>query len=79
MTKDNKLELLSVGSKVKIGNEVIGTITGFNVRANNYVTYEVTWLNGPSSFETKEFEESFVESFDKVVKTKIGFINDNQD
>lgn len=37
------LELLEVGSKVFVGEDIPALVTAICVRANNYVQYECTW------------------------------------
>lgn len=44
----NTIELNAVGSKVKLEDDVVGTIIGINIQANNSITYEVGWWNGRS-------------------------------
>ena len=70
MTK-NSLELYKIGSKVKLAEDVYGTITATCVRGDNYITYECSWWNGRSHdskwFHSNEIEVTLSE------KTRIGF------
>lgn len=44
----DKLEVYSVGSKVKLAEDVYGTIVSINISDNNYISYECGWWNGRS-------------------------------
>lgn len=44
----NTIELNAIGSKVKLEDDIVGTIIGINIQANNSITYEVGWWNGRS-------------------------------
>lgn len=70
MTK-NSLELYKVGSKVKLAEDVHGSIIAICIRGDNYVTYECGWWNGRSHdskwFHANEIEVTLSE------KTRIGF------
>jgi len=67
----NTLELYRVGSKVKLEDNVFGTITGIMIRGQNYVTYECSWWNG-RSHDSKWFHETELE-VTLSEKTRIGF------
>lgn len=71
MTK-NSLELYKIGSKVKLADDVYGTITGISIRGNNHVTYECAWWNG-RSHDSKYFHSSEIE-VTLSDKTRIGFV-----
>ena len=70
----NSVELLlyKIGSKVKLADDIYGSIVSINIRGDNSVMYECGWWNGRSystqSFSTDEIEVTVAE------KTKIGFI-----
>jgi len=66
-----KLEVYSVGSKVKLAEDVEGTIVSVCIHGDNSVTYECGWWDG-RSYDTRwlypdQFEITVAE------KTKIGF------
>lgn len=67
----NSLELYKIGTKVKLADDVFGTIIGIMIRGNNNITYECGWWNGRSystqNFTTDEIEVTVAE------KIKIGF------
>lgn len=67
-----KLEVYNVGSKVKLTEDVHGTIVSIGIRANNDVTYECGWWNG-RSYDTRWFHASEIE-VTLAEKTKIGFV-----
>lgn len=69
----SKLEVYKVGTKVKLVDDVIGTITAINIRASDYVTYECGWWNG-RSYDSKWFSTEELTPTDDSVKTKIGFV-----
>ncbi len=67
----NVLELYKIGSKVKLTDDVYGTIIGVHINGDNNVAYECGWWNSRSysteSFSANEIEVTVAE------KTKIGF------
>ncbi len=67
----NAVEVHKIGSKVKLAEDVFGTIVGINIRGDNNIYYQCGWWNGRSYstevFSTKEIEVTLAE------KTKIGF------
>jgi len=67
-----KLEVYNIGSRVKLTDDVYGTIVGINIRGDNYISYDCSWWNGRSydckTFHSNEIEVSLSE------KTRIGFI-----
>lgn len=68
----NTLELYKIGSKVKLTDDVYGSIIGINIRGDNSVTYECGWWNG-RSYSTQSFCASEIE-VTLVEKNRIGFI-----
>jgi hypothetical protein len=68
----NSLETFKIGSKVKLTEDVYGTISAICIRGNNYVTYECSWWNGRSN-DSKWFYDSEIEVTISE-KTRIGFI-----
>lgn len=71
-----KLEVYKIGTKVKLDEDVVATITSVNIRANDYVTYECGWWNG-KSHDSKWFTENEISPTETSVKNKIGFIGLN--
>jgi hypothetical protein len=67
----NSLELYRVGSKVKLADDVYGTIASINIRGSNNVTYECGWWNG-RSYATQNFTADEIE-VTVAEKIKIGF------
>lgn len=69
----NTLELYKIGSKVKLADDVYGTIVGINIAGDNLVSYRCGWWNGRSycteSFASNEVEVTVSE------KIKIGFVS----
>ena len=67
----NVLELYKIGSKVKLTDDVYGTIVSIHISGNDNVEYECGWWNGRSystqSFSSNEIEVTVAE------KTQIGF------
>lgn len=70
MTK-NSLELYKIGSKVKLTDDVYGTIISACISGDNHVTYEVGWWNG-RSYDSKSFHANDIE-VTLSEKTRIGF------
>jgi hypothetical protein len=70
MTK-NTLEIYKIGSKVKLADDIHGSITAICIRGNNYITYECSWWNG-RSHDNKWFYADEIE-VTTGEKTKIGF------
>lgn len=68
----NVLELYKIGSKVKLTDDVHGTITGISIHGDNHVTYECAWWNG-RSHDSKYFHSSEIE-VTLSEKTRIGFV-----
>lgn len=68
----NALEVYKIGSKVKLTDDVFGTITCIHINGNNDVSYECGWWNG-RSYSTQNFHASEVE-VTLVDKTRIGFV-----
>lgn len=70
MTK-NSIEFFKIGSKVKLAEDVYGTISAICIRGNNHITYECAWWNG-RSHDSKWF---YVDEIEVAVaeKIRIGF------
>lgn len=68
----NSVDLYKIGSKVKLTEDVFGTIVAINIRGDNNITYECGWWNG-RTYSTQSFSPSELE-VTLSEKTKIGFI-----
>ncbi|NBQ16945.1 hypothetical protein EBU24_01370 [bacterium] len=68
----NTLEIYKIGSRVKLAEDVEGTIVAIHIQGNNDISYECGWWNG-RSYSTQEFwpNDIQVTLSDKV---KIGFV-----
>lgn len=67
----NTIELNAIGSKVKLEDDVYGTITAIHITDNNSVNYEVGWWNGRSY--TKEVFSPQQITVTVAEKLRIGF------
>ena len=67
-----KLEVYSVGSKVKLAEDIEGTIVAVAIHAGNNITYECGWWNG-RSYDTRCFHASQIETT-LGDRTRIGFV-----
>lgn len=67
----NTLELNKIGSKVKLTDDVYGTIIAINISGDNTITYKCGWWNG-RSYSTECFSPAEIE-VTTVEKFKIGF------
>lgn len=72
MKKTESIELNSIGSKVKLEDDVIGTVIGINISQNNSVSYEVGWWNGRSYSKDNFLPHQLVVTTDE--KMRIGFV-----
>lgn len=72
MTSKNTLELNKIGSKVRLTDDVDGTIIGINISGDNSITYRCGWWNG-RSYSTEYFSPSEI-IVTTAEKTKIGFV-----
>ncbi len=69
----NSLELYKIGSKVKLADDVYGTIIGIHISGDNNVNYECGWWNA-RSYSTESFSSNDIE-VTVAEKTKIGFVS----
>jgi uncharacterized protein YodC (DUF2158 family) len=69
----NTLELYKIGSKVKLAEDVYGTIIGIHISGDNNVSYECGWWNA-RSYSTENFAANDIE-VTVAEKTKIGFFS----
>jgi len=67
----NTIELNPIGTKVKLAEDVIGTIIGIHISGNQSINYEVGWWNGRSY--NKETFSSFELTVTTDEKIRIGF------
>lgn len=67
----NIIELNKIGSKVKLTDDVYGTIVGINIFGENNISYKCGWWNG-RSYSTEHFSPSEIEVM-APEKFKIGF------
>jgi hypothetical protein len=67
----NAIELYKIGSRVKLTDDVYGTIISINIGSDNHIKYECGWWSSRSystqSFSANEIEVTVAE------KTRIGF------
>lgn len=67
----NSIELNAIGSKVKLEDDVIGTVVGVNISHNNSITYEVGWWSGRSYSKDTFTPNQLIPTTDE--KLRIGF------
>lgn len=72
MKKTESIELNPIGSKVKLEDDVIGTVVGINISHNNSVSYQVGWWNGRSYSKDNFLPHQLVITTDE--KMRIGFV-----
>jgi len=72
MTSKNTIELNKIGSKVKLADDIYGTIIGINITGESDITYRCGWWNG-RSYLTEYFSPSEI-TITTAEKYKIGFI-----
>lgn len=68
----NVLEAYKIGSKVKLADDVYGTIVEIHICGENSVSYKCGWWNG-RSYSTEVFSPNEIE-ITVAEKTKIGFV-----
>jgi hypothetical protein len=68
----NSIEVYKVGSRVKLADDVYGTIVSVKITADNKINYECGWWNGRSyakdSFDSNQIEVTLAD------KSRIGFV-----
>jgi hypothetical protein len=69
----DKLEVITVGSRVELAEDVHGILTAICIRENNNITYEVGFWNG-RSYDSRWFTSHEIRSTDLGDKKKIGFV-----
>jgi hypothetical protein len=70
----NVLELYKIGSRVKLTDDVYGTIEEINIFGDNSVSYKCGWWNG-RSYCAEHFAPNAIEVV-MPEKFKIGFHNE---
>lgn len=68
----NTIEIYNVGTKVKLEDDVFGTIIGVNIGPNHSVSYDCGWWNS-RSYSKETFSPEQIEALVTTEKTKIGF------
>jgi hypothetical protein len=68
----NTLEIYKIGSRVKLAEDVEGTIVAIHIQGNNDISYECGWWNG-RSYSTQEFWPNDIQ-VTLSDKAKIGFV-----
>jgi hypothetical protein len=68
---DSSFELNAIGTKVKLEDDIFGTIIGINISHNNSIVYEVGWWNGRSYSKDTFLPHQLVITSDE--KMRIGF------
>ncbi len=69
----NSLEFYSIGAKVKLTDDVYGSIICVSIGPNHSITYQCGWWNG-RSYCTETFNASDIEAIVTTEKTRIGFL-----
>lgn len=67
----NTIELNKIGTKVKLTDDVYGTIIGINISGDNTITYKCGWWNGRSYCTDHFCSSEIVVTAEE--KFKIGF------
>ena len=68
----NSIDLYKIGTKVKLTDDVYGTIIGINIRGDNYISYDCSWWNG-RTYDSRTFNPNEIE-VTLSEKTRIGFV-----
>lgn len=71
MKRTEITELNAIGTKVKLEDDIIGTIIGINLSHNNCITYQVGWWSGRSYVKDTFLPQQLVPTTDE--KMRIGF------
>ena len=69
----NFLEFYNIGTKVKLTDDVHGSIICVSIGPNHSITYKCGWWNG-RSYCTEIFNASDIETVVTTEKTRIGFL-----
>jgi hypothetical protein len=69
----NSLEFYNIGTRVKLTDDVYGTIICVSIGPNHAITYKCGWWSG-RSYCTEIFNSSDIEAVVTTEKTRIGFI-----
>jgi hypothetical protein len=69
----NTLDIYNIGTKVKLADDVFGTIIAVSIESNNHIAYKCGWWNG-RSYCTEYFNASDIETIVTIEKVRIGFV-----
>lgn len=68
------IRVLPVGSRVTLGGDVLASVTGIFIRANDLVWYEVAWWNGLSRQEATVQALEVSPVYEGQERVEIGFV-----
>jgi uncharacterized protein YodC (DUF2158 family) len=71
MSKETNISIIPVGTKVKLHEDIFGTINRVIIAYDNSVFYEICWWNGRTRI-TEVFHSTEIEKTEEV-RVKIGF------
>lgn len=71
MKKTETLEVNAIGTKVKLEDNIIGTIIGINISHNNSISYQVGWWNARSYTKECFMPTQLTPTTDEMIR--IGF------
>ena len=69
----NSLEFYNIGTKVKLTDDVYGTIICVSIGPNHSIAYKCGWWNG-RTYCTETFNSSEIDAVVTTEKTRIGFV-----
>lgn len=69
----NTLEFYNIGTKVKLTDDVYGTIITVSIGPNHSISYKCGWWSGRTYF-IETFNSSDIEAVVTTEKIRIGFI-----
>lgn len=67
----NTIELNKIGTKVKLADDIDGTVISISITGDNNITYKCGWWNG-RSYSTEYFSTTEITPITEE-KIKIGF------
>ena len=71
---DNYVEVLPVGTIVKIGGDIDAVVTAVSIRGlESSIAYECQWTD--ESLKSQWIDEIMIKPEEEVIKNKIGFNN----
>lgn len=72
MTKNNSVEVLPIGTHVKVGGNINAVVTAVSIRGlENSIAYECQWTD--ESLKSQWIDEIMVQPQEEVIKNIIGF------